>query len=329
MTIGTGPRGAAARAFAGRAARGQRRGQASPCSALLALNRSPRPTARSSRAYQRRFGELPGLSGGFVAATDTFARGVDAARSRTWPTATASTWSARTRRRASASRPRRRIETFADPDAHATSPSWPPVAQVYNEAFLWGPKDVRRAGRDAAAQRRGVQPQGAADAARGGARARRPVRRAAPRAANLRPYRIPGPARLGFATSLPAFSLRRSARRASTRVRRRHLLHALPRRARRQRRNPGRRQPGRLDRPDGDIIQLWQPLSWMTSTWRAVADPTRLFDYNVTPMLDRQPRRPRLRRPDRDHPAGRATGRGCHYVGNAQCGSPAGTGPTS
>ena len=29
----------------------------------------------------------------------------------------------------------------------------------------------------------------------------------------------------------------------------------------------------------------WQPLEWMGSTWRASADPTVSFDYNVTPHL--------------------------------------------
>lgn len=29
----------------------------------------------------------------------------------------------------------------------------------------------------------------------------------------------------------------------------------------------------------------WQPLEWMASTWRAVADPTVGFRYNVTPMM--------------------------------------------
>ena len=30
---------------------------------------------------------------------------------------------------------------------------------------------------------------------------------------------------------------------------------------------------------------FWQPLDWMRSTWRAVSDPTVDFDYNVTPHL--------------------------------------------
>lgn len=30
----------------------------------------------------------------------------------------------------------------------------------------------------------------------------------------------------------------------------------------------------------------WQPLEWMSSVWRAVADPTVDFEYNVTPMMN-------------------------------------------
>ncbi|CAA9537667.1 MAG: hypothetical protein AVDCRST_MAG85-4287, partial [uncultured Solirubrobacteraceae bacterium] len=29
----------------------------------------------------------------------------------------------------------------------------------------------------------------------------------------------------------------------------------------------------------------WQTMSWMTSTWRHVADPAVRFSYNVTPHL--------------------------------------------
>ena len=43
--------------------------------------------------------------------------------------------------------------------------------------------------------------------------------------------------------------------------------------------------PGQWTGEDGDGIQKWQPLSWMTSTWRAAADRSVSFDYNVTPHL--------------------------------------------
>ena len=63
--------------------------------------------------------------------------------------------------------------------------------------------------------------------------------------------------------------------------------------------------PGAWTGPDGDGIERWQPLSWMTSTWRAATDPTVRFAYNVTPMLVGNLGDLRLRRPDRDHPARR------------------------
>ena len=41
--------------------------------------------------------------------------------------------------------------------------------------------------------------------------------------------------------------------------------------------------PGRWAGAGGDSD--WQPLEWMGSTWRTVADPTVGFRYNVTPMM--------------------------------------------
>jgi hypothetical protein len=43
--------------------------------------------------------------------------------------------------------------------------------------------------------------------------------------------------------------------------------------------NPGRWATTTLD---GN----WQPLEWMSSVWRSVADPTVGFAYNVTPMMN-------------------------------------------
>ncbi|MET0813502.1 MAG: hypothetical protein ABWY03_10625, partial [Microbacterium sp.] len=37
--------------------------------------------------------------------------------------------------------------------------------------------------------------------------------------------------------------------------------------------------------PEHGGTGAWQPLEWMGSTWRAVADPTVSFRYNVTPMM--------------------------------------------
>jgi hypothetical protein len=43
--------------------------------------------------------------------------------------------------------------------------------------------------------------------------------------------------------------------------------------------------PGRWTGPDGNGIEMWQPLSWMSSTYRAVSDPSVHFEYNVTAMM--------------------------------------------
>ena len=43
--------------------------------------------------------------------------------------------------------------------------------------------------------------------------------------------------------------------------------------------------PGPWTGPDGNGIEKWQPLSWMTSTYRTVSDPSVDFDYNVTAMM--------------------------------------------
>ena len=106
--------------------------------------------------------------------------------------------------------------------------------------------------------------------------------------ANVRPYRLPGTrARMAFATSLPAFTYGYDF---------------------------GMKPPGLdpcsdlstyympcLERLGANLVMqdeanpgpwagtggqgAWQPLEWMGSTWRASADPTVSFDYNVTPHL--------------------------------------------
>jgi hypothetical protein len=128
---------------------------------------------------------------------------------------------------------------------------------------------------------------------------------------NLRPFAIPGTrARLGFATSLPAFTYgppgRPCADVALTYMR---CLDHL-----------GANVVIQADANDGqwtgnDGSELWQPLSWMGSAYRAVSDPTVHFDYAVNPFLvgnladtpfDGQSAI--LQRGLR--------GGGCHYVGN-------------
>jgi hypothetical protein len=81
---------------------------------------------------------------------------------------------------------------------------------------------------------------------------------------------------------------------------------------------------------------VWQPLEWMTSTWRAAADPTVSFSYNVTPHLvgnladlafdgqtaitQRGLRGPGMRASGGSARGAQAGGAsdGCTYVGNTQ-----------
>ena len=329
MTIGTGRRAAGARATLAGGTPASCQGQASPCSALFALNTITEAYGSQLAAYQRRFGELPGLSGGFVAVTDTFARG--------WMT-TFSDLAKRygvymvgsnTQTRFRESTSAKDIKTFADPDVHATSAFVATGPEVYNETFLWGPKDVRRSGatplRNVVASNRKVpltpleQALSLTPGPASGAAA----------TANLRPYRIPGTsARLGFATSLPAFILRRPPAgtdpcsdtstyymRCLDRLGANVVIQADA-------------NPGVWTGPDGDMIGLWQPLSWMASTWRAVGRPERLVRLQRHADAHRQPRRRRLRRPDRDHPAGHDADPDA-TTSATPSGSRARTGPTS
>jgi hypothetical protein len=319
MTLATGPRAARARAVFGNATTPGCEGQPAPCDALQALAAITDAYAPQVAAYRGRFGELAGLSGGFVAATDTFARG--------WMT-TFSDLARRyrvylvgsnTQARFRETRDPAEIAAFADPDVRRPTSAFVATGpEVYNETFLWAPRNVRRGGpaplRNVVASNRKVPLTPLEEALSfvpgpsTGA--------AAP--ANLRPYRIPGTrARLGFATSLPAFTYgdlpagtdpcsdtssyyMRCLDRLGANV----VIQADA-------------NPGSWTGPDGDMVEQWQPLSWMTSTWRAVVDPTVSFAYDVTPMLTGNLA---------DIPFDGQTaitqrglrGQGCHYVGDAR-----------
>jgi hypothetical protein len=136
--------------------------------------------------------------------------------------------------------------------------------------------------------------------------------------ANLRPYRVPGTrARLGFATSLPAFvygavpaggdpcaDVAATYMRCLDRLGANVVIQADA-------------NPGPWTGPDGDGVQLWQPLSWMTSTWRATTDPSVHFAYDVTPMLVGNLGDLTFDGQSAITQRGLTGGPGCHYVGNA------------
>src|SRR5207302_5890102 len=73
--------------------------------------------------------------------------------------------------------------------------------------------------------------------------------------------------------------------------------------------------PGRWTGPDGNGIEQWQPLSWMSSTYRTVSDPSVHFAYNVTAMMVGN--LADLAFDGQTAITQRALhGRGCHYIGN-------------
>ena len=59
----------------------------------------------------------------------------------------------------------------------------------------------------------------------------------------------------------------------------------------------------------------WQPLEWMSSSWRHVADPTVSFDYNVTPFMVGHLADLVFDGQSSITQRGRTITRGCHYIG--------------
>ena len=195
---------------------------------------------------------------------------------------------------------------FADPDLHPAPPSVyvATSAKVYNEVFMWGPRNVRRGGpdvlRNVVASNRKV-PLTPIEIALGLTAG--PARGAAA-VANLRPFSLPGTrARIGFATSLPAFVWGSPPAGVNpctdTSLYYMRCLNRLGANLVIQ----DEANPGAWTGPDGNGVEQWQPLAWMNSTYRTVSDPSVHFAYNVTAMMVGNLVGPRVRRTERDHPA--------------------------
>jgi hypothetical protein len=211
------------------------------------------------------------------------------------------------------------ITAFADPDL----PQQPESVYVatedaaYNEVFMWGPKDVRREGprplRNVVAQNRKVPltaleiqleiaagPKSGPDGVE-----------------NVQPYRLPGTkARLGFATSLPAFVFGHAIGEpppqvdpcSDTSLYYMRCLGALGTNVVIQdEANPGR---WAVTQPGG-----WQPLEWMSSSWRHVGDRSVSFAYNVTPFMVGNLADLVFDGQSSIAQRGKALGRGCNYIG--------------
>ncbi|MFN8113433.1 MAG: glycerophosphodiester phosphodiesterase [Solirubrobacterales bacterium] len=292
MTLATGSRGASTREiFKDPGNVPGCEGIPSPCGVAVALGTLDGEYASQEAAYDDRFDGVPGFSKTFVAGTDTFARG--------WM----QTFSDLARRYhvyilGSNNQPEFResvdpdeIAEFADPDVkNPTSAFVATGPEVYNEAFMWGPKNVTADGprplRNVVASNKKVPltdieqlisltpgPSTGPDAIE-----------------NVRPYRIPGTkAKMSFATSLPAFVYNGGPVTpfgeapgpgidpcADTAHYYMYCLDALGTNLVMQ----DEANPGEWATQSG-----WQPLEWMSSTWRSSVDPTVSFDYNVTPHM--------------------------------------------
>ena len=318
MTLGIGTRGAAARAAFGRPGGPSCEQEGEPCATLAALGAVTGAYSPQIAAYETRFGgAIRSPVAAFVGATDTTVR------------AFIQTFSEFARRYHiymvgstdlppfTESHSPADIAIFHDPDY--PRPPFVYVAtgpKVYNHVFMWGPHDVRHSGpqvlRNVVAsnlkvpltpleQEIGFSP--------GPSHGRAAV-------ANLRPYQLPGSrARIGFATSLPAFEyghLRPGVNPCSnTAVYYMPCLNRLGANLVLQ----DEANPGRWTGPDGSSAEKWQPLSWMLSTYRTVSDPAVRFDYNVTAMmvgnLADLPFDGQTAITQRG-----LTGAGCHYVGD-------------
>jgi hypothetical protein len=302
--IAIGPRGAAARALI-------RDGHFSSCNGtslcptlqtLGAINTGYTPALSY---LQPRYPKLAAQLGrGFVAATDEFVRvfmttmASEARRYGVYVIAS------NTQAPFARTRNPRAIAAFADSGAPRPAAVYAPTrGQAYDQTFVWGPKVVHP--RDPAPLANLLA--GFAAGPSGGPAALR----------NLRPVAIPGTgARLGIATSLPAFQYGAAGRAHACDDVALTYMRCLDR--------LGANVVIQADANDGAWTggdgaqprEQWQPLSWMGSAYRAVTDPGVHFAYAVNPFMvgnladtpfDGQSAI--LQRGLR--------GPGCHYVGNS------------
>ena len=315
-TIAVGPRGAAARRLL-------RQGNGCTgdlCLTLATLAAVDTGYGRALTYLQARHPQLAHQLGrGFVAATDTFVRvfmttmASEARRYGIYVVAS------NTQAPFALTRDAAAVAALRDPGAPRVHGVYAPTrASAYDQTFVWGPRVVhphapapvanllatnRKVPLTSFEQALGFSPGPA-----GGVAAMR----------NLRPVAIPGTgARLGIATSLPAFEYGTATPAHAcddvTKTYMRCLDHLGANVLIQADANDGAWTGG-----DGaDPLELWQPLSWMGSAYRAVSDPSVAFTYAVNPFMvgnladtpfDGQSAI--LQRGLR--------GRGCHYVGNAR-----------
>jgi hypothetical protein len=286
-TLATGARGAVARLLLRRGVPACQ-GQAPPCATvrtLLALNAA---YGRATDYLAKRFPKLSGqLDSAFIAGTDQFVRVFMATMARAAIRYGVYLVASNTQAPFALTRNPDAVAALRDPSTPNARAVYAPTSDVaYDQTFLWGPRIVHRhapaplqnlltVNRKVPLTTFEVELGFAPGPATG-----------APARANLRPFAIPGTGvRLGFATSLPAFTYGDAARGHECDDVSRTYMRCLDRLGA----NvviQADANDGQWTGPDGsDTAERWQPLAWMGSAWRAVADPSVRFAYAVNPFM--------------------------------------------
>jgi glycerophosphoryl diester phosphodiesterase len=286
MTLATGRRGAAVRTQASSPLRAPA-GEQAPLGAAAALGLLNTAYAPQVAAYQARFGPVDPRKQVLLAATDTFVRAFSQTFSdiaRDYGVYVVAGNNQATYR---ASTDPLDIALFADPEVGGATEAYVATSgRVANTAFVWGPTDVHPGasrGERNLLHRNEKVPLTSTETTLLALDAGPSTGPAA--IANVTGPRIASH-RIGLATSLPAFQYgypfgRRPAGFrpcADTAVTYMACMDAQ-----------GVDVVVQDEANPGDWASYqaggWQPLEWMSSTWRAVSDPTVHFAYNVTPML--------------------------------------------
>lgn len=320
MTIATGSRGAPAREiFADPEAAPSCEPQGAPCGALGALGAVTVAYGPQAAAYSARFPGAGPVATTFVTPTDTFGRGwmqvfSDMAR-RYGIYIIGSNTQAPFRE----SRDPAEISLFADPDLPEPDSVYVATeGKAYNEAFIWGPNDVRKEGplplRNVVSSNRKVpltELEEQLEISNGPSEGPDAIE-------NLQPFRVPKTkARLGIATSLPAFQFGHGIGEPAPDVDPCSDVSTYYMRCLEQlganviiqdEANPGRWA--------ASYAGGWQPLEWMSSSWRHVGDRSVSFAYNVTPFMTGHLADLVFDGQSSIAQRGRARGRGCNYIGN-------------
>jgi hypothetical protein len=286
MTLATGERGAAVRQQAATPLRAPLGDQA-PAGAAAALGALNAAYAPQVLAYQALLGPVDPRKQVLLAATDTFVRAFsltfsDIARDYGVYVVASNNMASYRETHDPAE-----VALFGDPAADDGRAFVATSARVPNATFLWGPRDVHRSAPAGATNLLFRNEKVPLTEIEKTLLALDEGPATGPAAlANARGYVVAGH-RLGFATSLPAFAWgypfgkRPQGFRpcADLRVTYAACMDALGVDTVVQ----AEANPGRWAANGG--MGYWQPLEWMSSAWRSVADPTLRIRYSVNPLL--------------------------------------------